>query len=435
MPFVSDEEWNIIQQKLALIEQFEKRIAELEARLKRYENAHISSSMLGFHASEIDGNKSRGKPGRKDGHEGMSRKTPGEIHEKIYLELKVCPCCGQKVKLRKNSRKRVVTTIVPGNVKNTEYELQRAYCENCDKLVEPVVPNALPNTPFGLELVLYVAFLSMLGITLSKIRTILLHDYNLALSKGTVANMLEKTANFLGADYEKLRVELLKQRDVFGDETSHPIHGKNGWLWTFISEKIAYLTVQKSRGQKVANKILKGYAGILHSDFWSAYNKLGCDKQKCLAHLTRELKHLKRKSRSKELKKYCSKLLRLLDYARKENRHSPEFRGFCEQRLHKIVDANYLDKDCQRLNKRLRRHSNEIFLFCEKETEITNNRAERSLRPMVIKRKNTYGSYSIEGAQAHAMLASFYQTSQLQKTDFEDYMKNIIHEKLNPTGS
>lgn len=418
-----------------LIMELREKNAELEARLNKYENAHISSSMQGFHASESDANKSRGKPGRKDGHEGVSRKTPQDIHEKIGLKLEVCPCCGGKIKHRKNPRKRVVTTIVPGTVKNTEYELQRAYCENCKKLVEPVVPNALPNTPFGLELALYVAFLSMLGITLSKIRTILLHDYSLALSKGTVVNMLEKIAVFLGADYEKLRIELLKQSNVFGDETSHPIHGKNGWLWTFVSEKVAYLTVQKSRGQKVANKILKNYSGILHSDFWSAYNKLKCDKQKCLAHLTRELKHLKRKTRSKELKKYCSSLLRLLDYARDENRRTPEFREFCEQRLQTILGKNYLDKDCLRLNKRLQRHSREIFLFAVKETEITNNRAERSLRPMVIKRKNTYGSYSIEGAQAHAVLASFYQTTQLQKTDFEEYMKGLIQNKLNPTGS
>ncbi len=435
MPFVPDEEWEIIRQKLARIEELEKRVSELETLLRKFDNAHTPSSMQGVHVSKIGGNKSRGEPGRKDGHEGVSRKTPEDIHEKIGLKLEVCPCCGGKVKQRKNLRRRVVTTIVPGTVKNTEYELQRAYCENCKKLVEPVVPSALPNTPFGLELALYVAFLSMLGITLSKIRTILLHDYSLALSKGTIANMLEKTANFLGADYEKLREELLEQRDVFGDETSHPIHGKNGWLWSFVSEKVAYLTVRKSRGQKVANKILKGYTGILHSDFWSAYNKLDCDKQKCLAHLLRELKHLKRKTQSKELKRYCSSLLKLLDYARNENRHSKEFREFCEQRLQKILDAGYADKDCLRLNKRLQRHAREIFLFAEKETEITNNRAERSLRPMVIKRKNTYGSYSLEGAQAHAVLASFYQTSQLQKIDFEEYMKELIHEKLNPTGS
>jgi len=429
---VSDEEFAALK---AENEQLKKRVAELEAQLRKFDNAHTSSSMQRFHTKRAEENKSRGKPGREEGHEGTSRKTPEDIHERIKLKLKVCPHCGGKVKRRKTPRKRVITNVVPGTMKNTEYEIERAYCDKCKKLVEPVVPNALPNTPFGLELALYTVFLSMLGITLSKIRSILSHDYSLKISKGTIANMLEKTANFLGEDYEKLREELLKQRDVFADETSHPIHGKNGWLWTFISEKVAYLTVQKSRGQKVAEKILKEYTGILHSDFWSAYNKLGCDKQKCLAHLSREFRHLRGKTRSRELKKYCSSLLRLLGYAKKENRHSKEFREFCEKRLHAIIDGDYLDGDCQRLNKRLRRHAEEIFLFAEKETEITNNHAERSLRPMVIKRKNTYGSYSIEGAQAHAMLASFYQTSQLQNQNFEEYMKGLIQDRLNPTGS
>ncbi|MEK6941316.1 MAG: transposase, partial [archaeon] len=221
--------------------------------------------------------------------------------------------------------------------------------------------------------------------------------YNLAISKGTIANTIEQLAGFLGEDYEKLRQALFQERDLFADETSHPIHGRNAWLWTFIGKTTAYLQVELSRGQKVVQKTLHGYVGILHSDFWSAYNKLKCDKQKCLAHLTRELKHLRKKKMSPELKTYCTKLLNLLRYAVKENKQTPRFRTFCEQRLHAIIDAEYSNKDCQRLNKRLHRHATEIFLFTELETETTNNHAERSLRPMVIKRKNTNGSHSLEG--------------------------------------
>lgn len=176
MPFVPDDVWEAMLTKQASLE---KRVAELEAQLRKFDNAHTSSGMQPFHVSRVGGNKPRGKPGRKEGHEGISRITPEDIHEKIGLKLKSCPHCGGKVKRRKNPRKRVITTIVPGNAKNTEYEIERAFCENCNKLVEPVVANALPNTPFGLELALYTVFLSMLGITLNKIRQILSHDYNL----------------------------------------------------------------------------------------------------------------------------------------------------------------------------------------------------------------------------------------------------------------
>jgi hypothetical protein len=425
MPFVSDEEWILIQQKLARLDELEKRNAELEARLARYENAHTPPSLSGVHVSRVGGNK----PGRKKGHEGSGRKTPESIQLCVSLKLKVCPNCGGKLK-NKGSRYRTTTGLKPGKTVNTEYKIQRSYCGHCHKTVEPIITDALPNSRFALNLALYITFLSVLGITLSKIRTILLHDYSLSISKATIANTIEQLAIYLGDDYEKLRLQLLEQKDLFCDETSHPVHGKNGWLWTFIGKTVAYLRVEMSRGQKVVEKTLQGYNGVLHSDFWSAYNTLKCDKQKCLAHLTRELKHLREKKKSKELKTYCSKLLRLLRYAKNNNKHSAQFREFCEQRLHAVIDTEYSDKDCQRLNKRLRRHATEIFTFTELETETTNNTAERSLRPCVIKRKNTYGSHSIEGAQAHAVMASFYQTSQLQNKNYEQFVGELLQNRL-----
>ena len=420
-----------VAEQTGTIAQQTKRIAELEKCLARYENAHTppSMSLYNAHLSKTHGNK---RPGRAQGHEGSGRATPDIIHRHKLLKLKVCPHCGRKVRC-KSKRKRVVTDIKPGVAENTEYEIERGFCGSCKKFVEPVIVEALPNSRFGLNFALYISFLSVLGITLSKIKTILLHDYGFSVSKGTIANTIEQLAGYLGEGYERLRLQLLQQHDVFADETSSPIHGKNAWLWTFIGQTVAYLTVNKSRGQNVVEKNLKGYEGILHSDFWSAYNKLKCNKQKCLAHLTRELKHLRDKTRSPELKTYCNRLLNLLRYAQKENRHSTDFRQFCEKRLHAVIDKDYTDKDCQRLNKRLHRHANEIFTFTEHETETTNNTAERSLRPCVIKRKNTYGSYSLEGAQAHAVLASFYQTNQLQKQNFEKYVGTLIENRLNRT--
>mgnify|MGYP001592498429 FL=1 len=426
----SDEEWVVLKAENKALK---KQVTELEARLNQYENAHTPSSLQGVHLGKIGGNKSRGKPGRKDGHEGVGRKSPQEIHQTVSLKLKVCPCCGGKVKQRQSLRERIITGIQKGFAFNAKYFLQRAWCNNCKKLVEPVVTTALPNTPFSLELALYVCFLSMLGITLSKIRTILLHDYALTLSKGTIANMLEKTADFLGEDYEKLRLKLLKQKNINADETSHPIHGKKRWLWAFIGETIAYLTVQRSRGQKVVEKILKKYDGILTSDCWSAYNKLKCKKQKCMAHLKRDMKFLKKKNKSKEAQTYSNEMKRLFNAALREKTLSAELKAKYENKLCKIIDKSYTDKDCLRFNKRFRRHLHEIFTFLEEDIEPTNNKAERSIRPWVIKRKNTYGSYSIEGAQAHAVLASFYQTSQLQKLEFEKYRDELIQNKLNPT--
>jgi len=393
-----------------------KRITELESKLARYENAHTPPS-LSFPDLPFGRIRSNKPPGRKQGHEGSGRTTPDTIHRHARLKLKVCPHCGNRVR-PKSRRKRTVTDIKPGAAVNTEYEIERGFCGNCKKLVEPIIVDALPNSRFGINFALYISFLSVLGITLSKIRTILSHDYYLSVSKGTIANTIEQLASYLGEDYEKLRLQLLQQHDLFADETGSPIHGKNAWLWAFIGQTVAYLKVDKSRGQKVVEETIgKEYNGILHSDFWNAYNKLKCDKQKCLAHLTRELRYLKKKTSSKELTRYCSKLLRLLHYAKNNNRQTAQFKAFCEQRLHAIINAKYTDKDCQRFNKRLRRHANEIFTFTEKQTETTNNIAERALRELIVIRKIIGGLRRENGARTMETIVSMLATWKQQGKD------------------
>ena len=426
MPFVPDDEWEALKNRVA---EQDKRIAELEARLLVYENPHTQSSMRRFQSDVNNRSKSHGKPGRREGHVGSGRKTPQDIHEHRLLKLKVCPCCGKKLR-KAGSRKRFTTGIKQGSSVNTEYEIERSYCKNCDKIVEPVIVDALPNSRFDLTLALYVSFLSMLGITLSKIRTILLHDYNLCISKGTIANTIEQLAYYLGEDYEKLHKELLKQKNINADETGHPIHGKNAWLWAFIGKTVAYFRVEKSRGQKVVEKILKGYNGILTSDCWSAYNKLKCRKNKCMAHLKRDMKFLKKKNKSKEAQEYSRDMRKLFNAALREKKLSPELKAKYQNKMCRIIDKDYTDKDCLRFNKRFRRHLSEIFTFLEEDIEPTNNEAERRIRPWVIKRKNTYGSYSLEGAQAHAVMTSFYQTSQIQNLQYEQYLHELLENRL-----
>ena len=116
MPFVPDDEWEALKNRVA---EQDKRIAELEARLLVYENPHTQSSMQRFQSGVNDKSKSRGKPGRKDGHEGVGRKTPQDIHEHRLVRLKVCSCCGRKVR-KAGSRKRVTTGIKQGSSINTE---------------------------------------------------------------------------------------------------------------------------------------------------------------------------------------------------------------------------------------------------------------------------------------------------------------------------
>jgi transposase len=63
------------------------------------------------------------------------------------------------------------------------------------------------------------------------------------------------------------------------------------------------------------------------------------------------------------------------------------------------------------LIKRLRRHRNDLFTFLDQpNVPFDNNLAERSIRPAVIIRKNSYGNRSDQGADTQAILMSVFFT-------------------------
>lgn len=403
---------------------------ELRARLEVLERKLAARELPSFVNPEVEPVEVR-PSGRPEGHEGVGRKTPGEIHKQVRLEpVKKCPDCGKAVHV-KRLRKRVVTRLVPGRLENVEYEIPEGYCNGCRKVVEPVVPNALPSSRFDLTLLLWIACLRMLGVSVDKVRFLLQTDYGLRVSSATVINSCSALAGFLGKDYEQLRLKLLSEKQVHGDETSWRVKGRNWWLWEFIGKRVAYFTVRRTRGHDVPEKIMAGYEGVFTADFWNAYNALSCEKQRCWVHLKRELDKVMKFKPAPEFSRFASQLTRLYYWAKSERNHGRKTREFAEKRLHAILSREYQNADCKRLVKRLLRHEKELFTFCAYRGAATeNNHAERGIRPAVVIRKTTFGSQSQHGAQDTAVLMSFFQTARLQDENFINYLQETINNRL-----
>jgi len=58
--------------------------------------------------------------------------------------------------------------------------------------------------------------------------------------------------------------------------------------------------------------------------------------------------------------------------------------------------------------------------------ELTNNRAERELRPLVVTRKMSYGSQSSKGAKSHMVNMSVFRSFILQAKDLLPSLKQAI---------
>ena len=363
------------------------------------------------------------KPGCKAGHEGHCRAKPDHIDREVQHRESHCPDCGGKLTKCNVSRKRYIEDLPHDvRVEVTEHTIHRDWCPRCRKMVEPKVPQALPNATIGNRLLVMSAWLHYaLGNTISQILSVFNFHLQLVLTPSGLVQMWHRLAEILKSWYEEIGEEIILSGVLYADETGWRINGLLGWLWCFTTPSATLFAIERSRASPVVLKfITEQFAGVLVSDFWAAYNILVCAKQKCLVHLLRDLERVERyKDTSGDWARFAKKLRRLIrDAIRLRKRRDEMAPATYERRYHRIqqrlqvmIAREWTNREARRLVKRLRRHQQELFTFVrEHKVPFENNFAERIIRLAVIMRKNSFNNRSDKGALTQAILMSVFTT-------------------------
>jgi transposase len=388
------------------------------------------------------------KPGRRNGHEAALRPLPANIdhHQDVPLKTDrdgkaICPHCRCRLnQLRKH--RRIVEDLIPSAVEVTCYHTQSGRCPHCRKRIESRAPEQPPaaNVPHGQLGINALATAAILRVRMRlpfrQIAQLLQDLPGLSVSPGGIVKQVKRLAKWLEGKYQDLLRQMRASDQVHVDETGWRIDGKNFWLWAFTDPTFTLYHVDASRGGKVPLKLLgRAYDGTVVADFYSAYNRLHADKQRCLVHLMREVRELDEKDPtfadcplSRKLMRWCKEALRLKKQWQELPNNAYEMKASrLEDRLEELIQTPWTHADAVRLCKRLTRHQEELTRFLWKEKlEGTNNAAERALRPAVVMRKITGGSRSESAAAAWAKLASLIRTSDQRNFGVFDATKKLV---------
>jgi len=384
------------------------------------------------------------RPGRKAGHPGSRRPPPDRIDRQASHRLRHCPHCSGPLKRCVETRTRY-TEDIPEGIQPvvTEHTIHRDWCSQCRKMVEPVVPDALPHATLGNRTLAMTSWLHYgLGNTLSQIVDVFNFHFQMKLTPGGLVQMWQRLQALLYPWYEQLQAEALASAVLHADETSWRVSGKTRWLWCFANDTLTYYLIDRSRGEPALRKFfVEEFQGTLVSDFWGAYNAVVCAaRQGCLVHLLRDLETVERYGRGGEnWPGFAKKLRRLLGDAirlwRRKAETPPESyasrRALLSQRLEELIETDWGDGQAQRLIKRLRRHRGDLFTFLDRDgVPFDNNLAERAVRPAVIIRKNSYCNRSQRGADTQAVLMSVYRTIEQRGHDPLNTIANSLRTYL-----
>lgn len=386
--------------------------------------------------------KRRRRPGARPGHKGSRRAAPEQIDRREEHRVKVCPCCGGPVQRCNRTRTRIIIDIpAETSAQAVEHTLHRDFCPACNKHVEPVVPDALPNATLGHRLTAMTSWLHYgLGVTIAQVRSILSASLHVQLTAGGLVSLWQRTADILMPWYEQLARDARASAVLHADETGWRVNGLTHWLWCFANQRTCFYLIDRHRGgQALGRFFTEAFDGVLVRDFWAAYDALDVgEHQCCLVHLLRELEKVDEHNTSAQWQAFAKQLRRLLRDGirlRKRPDFTPDrYRSRIDRidaRLMALAHADYADLDARRLANRLLRYCDSLFTFLDHpDVPFENNLAERMIRPAVIIRKNSQSNRSDKGAVTQAVLMSLYRTLRLRGHDPMTTIANALRAYL-----
>ena len=271
-----------------------------------------------------------------------------------------------------------------------------------------------------------------------------LNRQGISLSRQTMSNWILRTSEtYLVPVYEQLHRELLTRDVLHADETTLQVLHEPGkkpqsesYMWLYrtsgdTDKPIVLYEYQPGRGAKHPKEFLSGFKGYLHTDGYAGYHDLGEDVTLvgCWAHARRKFDEAMKslpKGKAKGSSAYqglafCD-LLFAIEKGLAEKNATTEYRY--KERLEQakpVLDAMFAWANSRAaapksaLGTALTYLKNQwpyLTSYLEDgRLELSNNRAERSIKPFVIDRKNFLFANTPKGATGSAVMFSLIQTA------------------------
>ena len=281
----------IIAGQRAVIADLQRRIGVLESR----PNRRGSSGMPGNqpHSSRQAPEKKEPRKPRRHGF-ARQRMTPTQ---RVEHAVAVCPDCGTHLNGGWVQRTREVIELPVAPVEVTEHALVARICPVCQRRrlpKEALQGVVLGQQRLGVNLVSLMVTLREEGrLPIRIIQWYLETVHQLHLSVGAIVQAVHGVARQAETAVREVLEQVRASPVVQGDETGWRQDGSNGYVWTFSTPSERYF-LRRGRDKGVVDEVLdSSFSGVLVSDFYAAYNHYPGLKQRCWAHLLRDIHDLK----------------------------------------------------------------------------------------------------------------------------------------------
>jgi transposase len=407
----------------------------------------------------------------RSGH-GPRQQTelPVEEHAHELPEAdRVCPECGATLaEWEGQTEDSEEITVVERHFVVRKHRRKKYRCKHgCAPVTAPGPLKLVEGGRYAVDFAVYVAIAKYLY-HLPLERQVRMYMANsLYVDSQTLWDQIEALAKHLAPSYQALRDEVFASQLIHADETYWPMlskgTGKKWYAWTVASPSTVYHRIFDSRSTLAAREVLGEYHGNVVADGYEPYQTVARAGPDGLARFSLAFcwAHVRRKYvKAEPFAPTCAEVIELIGklYEIERDLPNPHILTGVEQetalarilavrreRSAPVVEAvkawaerqqGFPESTFRKAIKYMLDLWHGLTVFLENPwVPLDNNLVERQIRPLVVGRKNHYGSKSKRGTEVAALFYSLIETAQLRGEDPAMYLQRAAMAAISTPGT
>lgn len=404
-------------------------------------------------------------------HTRKPKRTQAEItenlpHKEVVIDLeddeKTCDICKSELVCIGKEKLHSELNIVPAQIFVIDYYRNVYKCPECEKqtdeanIIKPKAPVSVMKksmaSPAAVAYTIQEKYQN--GVTLFR-QEQYWKSQGVELNRNTLANWIIRSSVWLKPLWELMHKELLREDIIHADETELRVLKRDGTptnsmsrMWVFCSGKysdkpMSLYKYHPTRSSAVVREFIGNYGGYLHTDGYSAYNAASnATRIGCWAHARRKFVDCLPKGIEDKNSK-AAKSLELIERlfsiekglegvppeeikAKREKESKPLLDKYWD--LIEGIEAGKGSALSKAAEYSIHNKEELNGYLLDGRIEMTNNRAERAVKPFVIARKNFLFSDTSKGAESSALCFSMIETAKLNNLDVYGYLMYLFGE-------
>jgi predicted RecB family nuclease len=373
--------------------------------------------------------------------QALRQKGSNRPNKVLYIELKRCVRCqSRKIeKVKEMSHDVIDLKFGKGSIRKsiTHFVSWKYLCTRC--LEQFNSEERAPNPQkCGHGLVSWCAYLNNIcGINILRIKKtirdmfgITIHDQTIRRSQQYITRLYQPLCN-------EILHSILSERVIHIDETNVKLKPlQNGYVWVLTSMDKVYYFYRPTRETSFLKEMLAQFKGILISDFYTGYDSLLCEQQKCLIHLVRDIDDdILRNPFDIELKEMgqgfgtiLRKIISTIDKYGLKRRHLQKHKKEAYQFLTEVSSTNYSSEYAKKYKKRFEKSGQKMFTFLDHDgVPWNNNNAEHAIKVFARHRRYTGAMSTEHTLREYLTLATVFETCEFNNINVLQFLLSKVN--------